>query len=85
MIATGAFESAVSVSNVLLRHYPNFAYGLVKKGNAYNGPLRQEVARKYMRMEDIPAELKVKADQWYQGNMQALAQAEALGWRPQDG
>lgn len=84
-IETGAFEQAIAISDVLLRHYPNFAYGLVKKGSAYSGLLRRELAGKYTRMEDIPPDLKVKADRWYAENMQAFAKAESLGWRPQDG
>lgn len=84
-IEMGGFEPAIAVSDVLLRHYPSFAYGLVKKGSAYSGLLRRELAGKYTRMEDIPADLKAKADQWYGENMQAFAKAEAMGWRPQDG
>jgi regulator of sirC expression with transglutaminase-like and TPR domain len=84
-IDAGAFENAIAVSDVLLRHYPSFAYGLVKKGSAYGGLLQRELAGKYTRMEDIPADLKVKADQWYGQNMQAFAKAEAMGWRPEDG
>jgi len=84
-IDAGAFENAIAVSDVLLRHYPSFAYGLVKKGSAYSSLLRRELAGTYTRMEDIPADLKVKADQWYGQNMQAFAKAEAMGWRPQDG
>lgn len=84
-IETGAFEQAIAISDVLLRHYPNFAYGLVKKGSAYSGLLRRELAGKYTRMEDIPPDLKAKADRWYAANMNAFAKAEALGWRPEDG
>jgi regulator of sirC expression with transglutaminase-like and TPR domain len=84
-IDAGAFENAIAVSDVLLRHYPSFAYGLVKKGSAYSGLLRRELAGEYTRMEDIPVDLKVKADQWYGQNMQAFAKAEAMGWRPEDG
>nr|WP_281517799.1 transglutaminase family protein [Ferranicluibacter rubi] len=84
-IDAGAFEHAIAISDVLLQHYPTFAYGLVKKGSAYSGLLRRELAGKYLRMEDIPADLKVKADRWYEENMQAFAKAEAMGWRPQDG
>jgi regulator of sirC expression with transglutaminase-like and TPR domain len=84
-IEAGAFEHAIAVSDVLLRHYPTFAYGLVNKGSAYSGLLRRELAGKYTRMEDIPADLKEKADRWYAENIEAFAQAEALGWRPQDG
>jgi regulator of sirC expression with transglutaminase-like and TPR domain len=84
-IEAGKFEQAVAISDVLLRHYPNFAYGLVKKGSAYSGLLRRELAGRYTRMEDIPPDLKVKADRWYAENIEAFAHAEALGWRPQDG
>ncbi len=84
-IEAGSFEEAIAVSDVLLRHYPSFAYGLVKKGSAYSGLLRRELAGKYTRMEDIPPDLKAKADRWYAANMEAFAQAEALGWRPDDG
>ncbi|WP_440408446.1 transglutaminase family protein [Neorhizobium petrolearium] len=84
-IAKGEFESVIAVSDVLLRHYPNFAYGLVKKGSAYSGLLRRELAGKYTRMDDVPPEMKAKADQWYGQNMEAFAKAESLGWRPQDG
>jgi len=84
-IDAGAFEEAITVSDVLLQHYPDFAYGLVKKGSAYSGLLRRELAGKYTRMEDIPADLKTKADRWYAENMGAFAKAEALEWRPDDG
>lgn len=84
-IARGDFERAIASSEVLLRHYPNFAYGLVKQGSAYGGMLRRELSGKFTRMEDIPAGLKARADQWYRRNREAFARAEALGWRPEDG
>jgi regulator of sirC expression with transglutaminase-like and TPR domain len=84
-LEAGDFESAISVSDVLLKHYPTFAYLLAKKGSAYGGLLHQELAGKYARMQDIPPELKAKADEWYRLNGEAFDQAEALGWRPQDG
>ncbi|MBB6166326.1 regulator of sirC expression with transglutaminase-like and TPR domain [Rhizobium wenxiniae] len=84
-VDTGQFEAALAVSDVLLQHYPNFAYGVVKQGSAYSGLLHRELAGKYTRMEDVPPDLKVKANQWYGRNIEAFARAEALGWRPQDG
>ncbi|MDQ0317914.1 regulator of sirC expression with transglutaminase-like and TPR domain [Pararhizobium capsulatum DSM 1112] len=84
-IEMGAFEDAIAVSDVLLHHHPNFAYGLVKKGSAYSGLLRRELAGKYTRVDEIPADLKVQAAAWYAANMNAFAKAEALGWRPEDG
>jgi regulator of sirC expression with transglutaminase-like and TPR domain len=84
-MARGDFERAIASSEVLLRHYPNFAYGLVKQGSAYGGMLRRELSGKYTRIEDIPAGLKARVDQWYRRNKEAFARAEALGWRPEDG
>jgi regulator of sirC expression with transglutaminase-like and TPR domain len=77
------FEGAIAISDVLLRHYPNFAYGWVKRGSAYAGLLRREVAGKYVRVEDIPPDLRSKADHWYRENQAAFSRAEALGWLPQ--
>ena len=59
-VDSGQFENALAVSDVLLRHYPNFAYALVKQGSAYSGLLRRELAGKYTRMEDIPSDLKAR-------------------------
>ncbi|PWW04456.1 regulator of sirC expression with transglutaminase-like and TPR domain [Hoeflea marina] len=84
-LAVGEFEQAVAVADVLLTHYPRFAYGQVKKGSAYAGMLRRELEGRYARIEDIPPDLKAKADKWYRENLQAFAKAEALGWRPEDG
>jgi len=84
-LAEGQFEAAISTADVILQHYPDFAYLLVKKGSAYGSLLRRELAGKYTQASDIPPDLKAKADRWYQENLAAFAQAEALGWRPQDG
>ncbi len=84
-LAEGQFEAAISTADVILQHSPDFAYLLVKKGSAYGSLLRRELAGKYPQASDIPPDLKAKADRWYGENLAAFAQAEALGWRPQDG
>jgi regulator of sirC expression with transglutaminase-like and TPR domain len=84
-LAEGRFEAAISTADVLLQHYPAFAYMLVKKGSAYSALLQRELAGKYTRTSDIPPDVKAKADRWYQENLEAFAKAEALGWRPEDG
>ncbi len=84
-LEAGNYENAVVISDVLLKHYPNFAYLLAKTGSAYGGLLHRELAGKYTRTEDIPPDLKARADEWYRLNGEAFAKAEALGWRPQDG
>jgi len=82
---TGAYEKAAAVADVLLQHYPNSAYVLVKKGTAYYRLLQREVTSKYTRMEDIPPDLRARADHWYRENIAAFDRAETLGWRIDDG
>jgi len=84
-LAEGQFEAAISTADVILQHYPDLAYLLVKRGSAYGSPLRSELAGEYTQASDIPPDVKAKADRWYQENLSAFAQVEALGWRPQDG
>lgn len=82
---TGAYEKAIAVSDVILRHYPNSAYVLAKKGTAYYRLLQRDITSKYTRMSDIPLDLRARADIWYAENNAAFNKAEALGWRLQDG
>lgn len=84
-LAADDYEKAVAIADVILRHYPNSAYVLAKKGTAYHRMLQRDVAGKYTRMEDIPPDLRARADAWYGENTVAFDRAEALGWRLQDG
>lgn len=84
-LETGSYEEAIAVADVLLRYYPNSTYVLAKKGTAYYRLLEREVIGKYTRAEDIPPDLRTRADIWYRENTIAFDRAEALGWRPVDG
>ncbi|WP_197032472.1 transglutaminase family protein [Rhizobium sp. CF080] len=84
-LAEGRPEAAISTADVILQHYPDFAYLLAKKGSAYSALLQRELAGKYIRTSDIPPDVNAKVDRWYQENLTAFAKAEALGWRPEDG
>lgn len=79
-LEAGRTENAIAVSDVILQHYPSFAYVLVKKGTAYALLIRRELADKYDLVEDIPAEVRTRADEWLRQNRLAFAHAEALGW-----
>jgi regulator of sirC expression with transglutaminase-like and TPR domain len=81
----GSFELAVEISDVVLSYYPRFAYGLVKRGSAYGALLHRELAGKFKYVSDIPPDLKAKSDHWYSENQRSFAEAELLGWRPEDG
>lgn len=48
-LETGDFEKAVAVADVILKHYPNSAYVLAKKGTAYYRLLQRDVTSKYSR------------------------------------
>lgn len=84
-LETGDYENAITIADVILKHYPNAAYVLAKKGTAYYRLLQRDVTSKYSQMGDIPPDLRARADIWYQENTIAFERAEALGWRLQDG
>ncbi len=81
LIATGRYDEAVAVANVLIEAYPANAYTLVKKGTAYYRLLDINIIRKYPKQSDIPADRIAYANDLYKANREAFAKAEALGWR----
>ncbi|QPC95069.1 hypothetical protein GA829_09290 [Mesorhizobium sp. INR15] len=81
LIATGRYEEAIAVADVLIEAYPANAYTLVKKGTAYYRLLDTTIIEKYPKQSDIPADRIAYANELYQANRQAFAKAEALGWR----
>ncbi|MER8615158.1 transglutaminase family protein [Mesorhizobium sp. M0199] len=81
LIATGRYDEAVAVADVLIEAYPANAYTLVKKGTAYYRLLDANIIQKYPRQSDIPADTIAYANDLYRANREAFAKAEALGWR----
>ncbi|ADV14938.1 hypothetical protein Mesci_5931 [Mesorhizobium ciceri biovar biserrulae WSM1271] len=81
LIATGRYEDAVAVADVLIEAYPANAYTLVKKGTAYYRLLDANIIQKYPKQGDIPADRIAYANGLYKANREAFARAEALGWR----
>jgi len=81
LLEIGRYEEAISVADVLVEAYPTNAYVLVKKGTAYYRLLDAEIIKKYPKQSDIPANEIAHANDLYQANKHAFAQAEALGWR----
>lgn len=78
-------EDAIAVSQVILRHFPNFAMVKVQMGSAYSLILNRDIISRYQRLSDMPPEIRAYADGLYQQNLSAFAQAEALGWTERDG
>lgn len=81
LIATGRYDEAVAVADVLIEAYPANAYTLVKKGTAYYRQLDANIIQKYPKQSDIPADRVAYANELYRANREAFAKAEALGWR----
>lgn len=79
-LAKRDFEGAITISEILLRHYPNFAYLLVKMGSAYTGLLRQELT--LARRGKVNTE---KLNYWSAMSSDLFGRAEALGWTVHDG
>ncbi len=82
LIAQKRYHDAMAVADILLEHYPMFAYIMVKKATASYHLLRTEFHEKYPNAADIP-----KAERPYLAYLQSINQtmfekAEALGWRP---
>ena len=78
----GQFEDAIRVADEVLRHYPKFAYAMVKKGTAYYHLIRTEFMEKYASERDIPQRFRSRLERLYENNQRAFADAEALGWLP---
>ncbi|MER8887688.1 transglutaminase family protein [Mesorhizobium sp. M0816] len=81
LLATGRYDDAIAVADVLIEAYPANAYTLVKKGTAYYRLLDTNIVQKYPKQTDIPADRIVYANDLYRANREAFAKAEALGWR----
>ena len=81
LLATGRYEDAVAVADVLIEANPADAYSLTKKGTAYYRILKRDIVEKYPNEADIPPDRIAYANSLYRANQDAFAKAEALGWR----
>lgn len=81
LLATGRYDDAIAVADVLVEANPADTYAMVKKGTAYYRLLQRDFIRKYPREADIPAAEMSRALALSRANRDAFARAEALGWR----
>jgi regulator of sirC expression with transglutaminase-like and TPR domain len=81
LLATGRYDEAIAVADVLIDAYPANVYALVKKGTAYYRLLDRDFIRKYPKESDIPQAELPRAIALHRANQEAFAKAEALGWR----
>lgn len=81
LIATGRYDEAIAVADVLIEANPADAYSMAKKGTAYYRLLQRDFMSKYPNEADIPAAERPRAMELHRANQDAFAEAEALGWR----
>lgn len=81
LLATGQYDDAIAVADVLTEANPADAYSLTKKGTAYYRILKRDIVEKYPNEADIPPDRIAYANDLYRANQDAFAKAEALGWR----
>lgn len=78
----GRYHDAMALADIILEHYPMYAYIMVKKGTAAYHLLRTEFHEKYPDIRDVPEKKLAYLDYLQTLNQEAFSAAEALGWRP---
>jgi hypothetical protein len=81
LIAETPYHDAMAVTDILIEHYPMFAYIMVKKATASYHLLRTEFHEKYPTAQDVPEDQRpyLAYLQWV--NQVMFDKAESLGWR----
>jgi regulator of sirC expression with transglutaminase-like and TPR domain len=82
LIQKKRYHDAMAVADILLDHYPMFAYIMVKKGTAAYHLLRSEFHEKYPDVQDVPEDQRPYLAYLQRVNQGAFNKAESLGWRP---
>jgi len=81
LIAQERYHDAMAVADIVLDHYPNFAYAMVKKGTAAYHLLQSEFYANYPTAEDVPVDQRSYLAYLQRINQSTFDTAETLGWR----
>lgn len=82
LIAQKRYHDAMAVADILIEHYPMFAYIMVKKATASYYLLRTEFHEKYPTAQDVPEDQRPYLAYLQRVNQGMFHKAESLGWRP---
>ncbi|MCL1132344.1 transglutaminase-like domain-containing protein [Shewanella sairae] len=74
------WQNSIDVAKVVLKHYPNYAYAMIKIGNGYSRLLSEKVAEVKAKKSYTIKE-KEYMDHLYQQNVYWFNKAEKLGWQ----
>ena len=76
------YEKALDICDLALKHYPNYAYALARKGNVYACILYRDVTKKgYSRTNPLPKEKEIYYQKIFEKNLECFKIAESLGWK----
>ncbi len=75
------WQNAIDITTLILKHYPKFAYAMLKLGNSYSD-LLQEKVKLYRGKRAITDTQKQQLDYLYAQNQRWFAKAESIGWQP---
>ncbi|MDD7973645.1 transglutaminase family protein [Roseinatronobacter alkalisoli] len=81
LIAQDRYHDAMAVADILIEHYPMFAYIMVKKATASYHLLRTEFHEKYPTAQDVPEDQRPYLAYLQRVNQSMFDRAEFLGWR----
>jgi regulator of sirC expression with transglutaminase-like and TPR domain len=81
LIKEGRLHDAMAVADIVLDHYPNFAYAMVKKGSAAYLLLQSEFYERYPTAADVPEDQRPYLTYLQRVNQTTFETAENLGWR----
>lgn len=81
LMAQDRHHDAMAVADIVLDHYPNFAYAMVKKGTAAYRLLQSEFYANYPTAEDVPEDQRPYLAYLQRVNQSTFDTAETLGWR----
>lgn len=82
LIAQERYHDAMAVADILIEHYPMFAYIMVKKATASYHLLRTEFHEKYTTAQEVPEDQRSYLAYLQRVNQGMFDRAESLGWRP---
>lgn len=75
------YHDAMAVADILLDHYPNFGYAMVKKGTAAYYLLKANFYDLYPTAKDVPDDQRSYLAYLQRVNQSTFDRAEGLGWR----
>jgi hypothetical protein len=73
----------LSITDVILKYYPQHTYAMLKKANAFSGVMQQQGLWKYRSSKEVPADKRKLFDYLVYNTNILWQQAEHLGWKPQ--